>query len=371
MALLSKARVKETASNKPSAATAFNLPGSAPTGYRSFDSAYASADTMPYYASNGTDWEEGLGTFTAGTPDTLARTVIYDSSTGSAIDWSAGADVSVGNNVSAKQFNDVYGIPFTPGGRLTLASGTPITSTDQTAKTTVYYTPYIYDRIQLWDGSSWTQTVFSETSLALGTVTSGQCYDVFAYLSSGTLALEKLAWTSTTARATNVTLQDGRLCKSGDKTRFLLGTFLTTSTTTTEDSGAKRYLCNANNDVYKTIPEIFTLNSHAYNSATIRAINNDAANARIAILCTYKTEFNATLRAKMSAGGDGYVGLKLNGTTTYDGFAVGGAAAAMSQWCQLTNNTTTTVGLNYINGVEVSYANTTFEWWGISGSVKC
>ena len=44
--------------------------------------------------------------------------------------------------------------------------------------------------------------------LALGTLTSGKPYDVFGYISGGALALELLAWTNDTTRATAVTLQD-------------------------------------------------------------------------------------------------------------------------------------------------------------------
>lgn len=59
----------------------------------------------------------------------------------------------------------------TVNGRLTLETGVPISATDQTAKTTVYFTPYKGNQINLWDGSAWTLYTFTETSLALGTIT--------------------------------------------------------------------------------------------------------------------------------------------------------------------------------------------------------
>lgn len=96
MARLHPSNVREVASNKPtSGATAFTLPDSATAPYRSFDSALATGDTVPVHASNGTAWMDFIGTFTAGTPDTLAQTTLLDSSTGSAIDWSAGGDVTL------------------------------------------------------------------------------------------------------------------------------------------------------------------------------------------------------------------------------------------------------------------------------------
>lgn len=96
MAIKHKTRVKETASNKPNASTAFNLPGSAATGFRTFATAYANADQLPYHATNGTDWESGVGTFTTGSPNTIVRTTILESSNAdAAVDFSAGADIEL------------------------------------------------------------------------------------------------------------------------------------------------------------------------------------------------------------------------------------------------------------------------------------
>jgi len=172
---------------------------------------------------------------------------------------------------------------FTPGGRLTLESGVPVSTTDQTSKTTVYYTPYVHNVINLWDGTNWAPTEFTETSLALGTITSAKPYDVFGYLSGGALTLELLAWTDDTTRATAVTLQDGRYCKSGDKTRLLLGSFYTTSTTTTEDSKTSRYLCNVYNTIERLLQVTDATPNWNYNVLTWRSSNNSTAN-RVRVL---------------------------------------------------------------------------------------
>lgn len=52
-------------------------------------------------------------------------------------------------------------------GRLTLTSGTPITTADVTGATTVYYTPYNGNGISLYDGSAWVGVSFSEVSIKL------------------------------------------------------------------------------------------------------------------------------------------------------------------------------------------------------------
>jgi hypothetical protein len=104
----------------------------------------------------------------------------------------------------------------------------------------------------LYDGSTrWNVRQSAQFSLALGTLTSGKPYDVFCYDNAGVPTLEFLVWTNDTTRATGLVYQDGILVKSGATTRRYLGTFYTTSTTTTEDSLAKRYLWNYYNRVIR------------------------------------------------------------------------------------------------------------------------
>lgn len=141
-------------------------------------------------------------------------------------------------------------LPLVAQGRLTLETGVAISTSDQTAKTNVYFTPYNGNRIALFDGTYWKFYTFtSDITLALGTLTSGKNYDVFCYDNAGTLTLEALVWTSDSARATAIVQQDGVWCKTGALTRRLLGTFRTTSTTTTEDSLTKRFVVSVDNPV--------------------------------------------------------------------------------------------------------------------------
>ena len=167
-------------------------------------------------------------------------------------------------------------------GRLTLESGVPVSTSDQTSKTTIYYTPYNGNMISLYDGSNWSSYTFTERSLALGTLTSAKNYDVFIYNNSGTLTLElSSAWTSDTVRSNALTLQNGVYVKSGSTTRRYLGTFRTTSTTATEDSLAKRLVWNINNPVerllYKNTYPTYAYTGHTYTTASWRNWNNDSA----------------------------------------------------------------------------------------------
>jgi hypothetical protein len=135
-------------------------------------------------------------------------------------------------------------------GRLTLESGVPISTTDQTSKTTIFFTPYQGNAISLYDGSQWKYLHFAETSVSLGTLIANTNYDIFAYDNSGTLALEiGPAWTNDTTRSTAIVLQDGIYVRSGSTTRRYLGTFRTVTTTTTESSLSRRFLWNFYNQV--------------------------------------------------------------------------------------------------------------------------
>lgn len=287
MTALHKNNVSMTVSGTPGTGT-ITL-GSASSGSQSFATAYGADATVDVRITDGTAWEVARNCTYTHSGTTLDRGTLEASSTGSAISLTSAAVVSV--VMTAEKGNRVESAlqAVTPGGRLTLESGVPVSTTDQTAKTSVYYTPYVHNIINLWNGSSWVPTEFTEKTLALGTLTSGKPYDVFGYLSSGALVLESLVWTSDTARATAVTLQDGRYCKSGDKTRLLLGTFYTTGTTTTELSLAKMLLVNVYNKVC-IVGLSAQGDSHTYNSATQREWNNGSGVLpRVQFLCALPT----------------------------------------------------------------------------------
>lgn len=158
--------------------------------------------------------------------------------------------------------------------RLTLTTVVPVTTGDVTGATTIYCTPYKGNRISLYDGANWNTRTSAEFSLALGTLTSGLPYDVFCYDNAGVPTLEFLAWTNTTTRATALAYQNGVLSKSGALTRRYLGTFVTTSTTQTENSAANRYLQNYYNRVLYNGSTTFTAD-RTTTSATFVELNTE------------------------------------------------------------------------------------------------
>lgn len=245
--------------------------GATESGYQGF----AAGDDGKYFdvvIEDGAAWEVARDCLYTHSGTTLARGTLEASSTGSALSLTGSQKIYVTETAERISRDAIALGAITPGGRLTLESGVPISTTDQAAKTNIYYTPAVHNVIVLWDGASWVPIEFTEYTLALGTLTASKNYDVFAYLSAGSLALEVLVWTDDSTRATAVTLQDGRYCKSGDKTRLLLGTFYTASTTTTEDSVNNRYVANVYNKVPRVVKSLSTT-SHTYTTATSREWN--------------------------------------------------------------------------------------------------
>jgi hypothetical protein len=223
--------------------------------------------------------------------------------------------------------------PGCNGGRLTLTSALPVTTADVTGATTIYFTPYRHNRISLFDGTRWRRYVFAELSLALGTLTSGKPYDVFLYDNAGTLTLEFLVWTNDTTRATALARQDGVWCKTGALTRRYLGTFYTTATTTTEDSGAQRYLWNAENRVLRPLQRFETTGTWTWATGlTYHQANAAAANqvALIVGLLEDAIRIHLSVKGETSSAGDSALAAIGEDSTTAP-IATAGAASGKSE----------------------------------------
>ena len=257
------------------------------------------------------------------------------------------------------------------GGRLTLTSGTPVTTSDVTSATTIYYTPYNGDRISLYDGTNWATYTFSELSLSLGTLTSGLNYDVFLYNNSGTLTLELAAWTNDTTRTTSLTMTNGVYLKTGALTRRYLGTLRTTSTTTTADSAANRYLWNNHNRILRNASATIFSSSFSWSGGT-REWNAGTSVTRVNFIVGLND-------SPVIASGYFAVGTGTAGSTVQAGFGIDstsaffGTAYTDSQISGYVVRTCTSTG--YISGVGYHYmtalqnASAAANWFGVVGGV--
>lgn len=184
----------------------------------------------------------------------------------------------------AKNYDDaanlltLYNTAAVCDGRLTLTSGTSVTINDVTGAGTLYFTPHTGEHVTLYDGTRPRMYTFSELSLSLSGYISGRPYDIFCYPNSGTPALEGLAWTDGSNRATALTRQNGMLVKSGDATRRLLGSIAMSATGQTEDSEKNRLVANLYNRERRLLRVFDTTDSWSYGTATWRSLNNSTTN---------------------------------------------------------------------------------------------
>ncbi len=211
----------------------------------------------------------------------------------------------VGSGAGGSSSSTSSGGKYVADGRLTLTTATPITTSDVTAATTLYYTPYGGDQIGLYDGSTdWTAITFVELSLDISAYTADKNYDIWIYNNSGTAVMESTVWTDDSTRATALATQNGVYVKTGDTTRRYVGTIRITAVTgQCEDSETSRYVWNmynrANRSIYKTITS-----SHTYTSGTVRPWNNDATNKISFVFGVGDTIF-CGITGTVSAGGIG------------------------------------------------------------------
>ena len=171
-------------------------------------------------------------------------------------------------------------------GRLTLTSGTPVTTADVTAAATAYYTPYIGNGISLYDGSTaWAKYTFTEITISLVGLTASKPYDIFAYNNAGTVTIETLVWTNATTRATALAYQNGVLVKSGATTRRYLGTIYINSTGgQTDDTVRQRFVWNYYNRVDRQWNRQEATTGWTYTTATVRQANGSATN-QVEMVC--------------------------------------------------------------------------------------
>lgn len=261
-------------------------------------------------------------------------------------------------------------------GRLTLTTAVPITTADVTAATTLYWTPYKGGQCALYDGTYWTLRSFTELSIAVPATTS-QMYDVWLYDSSGTLALELLAWTNDTTRATALTTQNGVYVKTGATTRRYLGSFRTTAVSgQTEDSKAKRYVWNFYNRTSRLMERFEATASWAYTTAVFRQANGAAANQVDFVIGVADVLVEALLQASVANTNPAVtvsVGLGLDSTTVLaaDQLVASYASAVANVPFGMTAvlRTYPAIGRHVVTWLELSQATGTSTWSGVSAGV--
>ena len=279
-------------------------------------------------------------------------------------------------------------------GRLTLTTAVPVTISDVTAATTVYFTPYKGNVIQLYDGTSWLPYVFTELSQATtdntkspAAVGASSNYDVFVWNDSGTLrATRGPAWTSDTARGTGagtteLSVTEGRYMNAnaitngpGASRGLYVGSIRSNSSSQINDSLALRHVWNNYNRVPRSMYVSDSTDSWVYTTATIRQANASAVNQLDVMIGLSEDLVRVDVTGSFSntdAQAAGHILIGLDSTTTavtgfHHGFveaAVAGAAVMVyANWTGYPG-----IGRRTLVWLEYSDAEGTTTWSGDAG----
>jgi hypothetical protein len=154
----------------------------------------------------------------------------------------------------------------TPGGRLALqVSRDPKYWTGGGDGKTLYYYPYVHPFLPLYDGTNWDiYDVGTSLSLSFSSATASSTYDVFAYVASGSAALEASKWNNPNYRGYPndeyagmyylwLDTKDGKLTKKDDDTRLYLGTVYVASDGYIYETLTKQFVWNYYNRIHKRL----------------------------------------------------------------------------------------------------------------------
>lgn len=148
-------RVRETSIT--TGVATYTLAG-APSGFQSF-SVMGAGNLCPYVATDGLNWESGIGTILVG-PNRLERTHVLDSSNaGAAVDWAPGTRTLRCGLISAFAF-ERYNAKDVAGA----AGNTVLTQNEQRIKFMVFTGVLTGNRTLEVDATPWTWIVYNNTS---------------------------------------------------------------------------------------------------------------------------------------------------------------------------------------------------------------
>ncbi|MGH8526395.1 MAG: hypothetical protein ACREXY_19965, partial [Gammaproteobacteria bacterium] len=238
-----------------------------------------------------------------------------------------------------------------PGGRLSLATGDPVTLSDITGATIVYYVPYKHDKIPLYDGSAWaSHTIATElsqttadTTKSPAAVANNSNYDLFIWLDSATLRLSRgPPWSSDTSRGTGVGTTElervnGRYVNKvsisngpGAQRGLYVGTVRSDGSAQINDTAAKRHVWNNCNRVLRLMYVFEATDSWNYTTATLRQANGSTANQLDFVLGLTEDCVRARVHAfaRNTAGNALQVGVGLDSTSAKAAGSTSGSVPA-------------------------------------------
>lgn len=259
--------------------------------------------------------------------------------------------------------------------RLTLETGVAVSTTNQSAKGTLYLTKYMGDQVAVYDGvSAWsTIALGADISLSLAGLTASRPHDIWVYSNSGTLTLEATAWTNDTTRATALAMQNGIYVKTGDATRRYVGTIYVNASNQCNATTSLRQVWNYYNRIERHLSCVDTTDSWTYTTTTWRSANNNTTDGvgRVSVVIgVVEDAIDATCYgiAVNSSNVRASVGVGINSTSANSAQYYGShVPTATSGNLSANFKGYLSAGYNYIQRLEISGAGSTTTWYGDAG----
>ena len=292
-------------------------------------------------------------------------------------------------------------IPSLPAGYLTLTSGTPIIASDVTAVTSVFYTPLTGNIIPIYDGTRFGANIFQELTLTLSALhLANQIYDVFAFNNAGVVTIATgPAWSTPTAGS-------GARGAGGGTTEItrINGLYVNANSMTARNGGST-YSVAAQRGTYLGSLLIDATNGqitnhisygqsrkwgvwNAFNRQKVVLLMGDpAASWAVAGNAPIRESNASTLNTAAfftglaeewagvifnqfvdtaSQGGQFAVGIGVNSTTAFTGYAGGetSASSTAKMTCTATAELSPSLGLNNVNALEKGSSAGTHTFFG-------
>lgn len=291
--------------------------------------------------------------------------------------------------------DNMYAQTCVPGGRLTLTTAVPVTTADVTAATSVFYSPYRHDRVQLYDGTRWNWFIFTEMSQATtdatkspAAVAASKVYDLFVWNDSGTLRCTRgPAWSSDTVRGTGAGTSElqflnGRYVNKNAITNgaaatkgLYVGTIRSDASSQINDSLAKRHVWNNYNRVMRAMSVLESTSLWVYSSLTTRQSNGSTANQLDFVIGLSEDAVYATSRSQVenstSTVRQVTSGIGLDSTTTYSGFSgLIGTSTVTTQTTAFGGSYEGLpgIGRHFLAWLEQGFSSDTQTWLGASAN---
>lgn len=292
----------------------------------------------------------------------------------------------------------------TPQGRLTLTSGVPAMASSVSGAGTIYYTPAVGAYVPIYDGSSWSPTVFAELSQALTDATKSPAaaaansnYDLFVWSDGGTLRCTRgPAWSSDTSRGTgagtselsfvNGLLMNTNAITNGPSAQrgTYVGSIRTNGTSTVDmvfggsgAAGGESTILGVWN-MYNRRLGVFvnwdTTDSWNYTTATWRIKNNNANN-KISFVIGWQGDAIEAVNSQIGGNTTTNVfqgaSIGLDSVTAFAvtcGVGMGRSSSVAAQFSMVSNyRAMAPLGFHYVAPLEQSTASGTSTWYGDNG----